>query len=99
MSLPVVIVQSRRKALGYQQITTVNAAVTLASRNAVFAIIQAETKDVRWRDDGVAPTALVGMILPAGGTLVYDGALDAIQFIETAASAKLNITYFGKDEI
>ena len=97
MSLPVVIVQSRRKALGYEQVTALSAAVHLASRGAALALIQAETKDVRWRDDGVAPTATVGMLLAAGASFVYDGDLDAVQFIETAASAKLNINYLGAE--
>jgi len=97
MSIPVVIAQTRRKTLGYQQITDLSSAVKLASRGAIMALIQAETKDVRWRDDGVAPNATVGMLLAANSTFIYDGALSAIQFIETAGSAKLNITYFGND--
>jgi len=49
---------------------------------------------VRWRDDGTAPTASVGMPLPAGTILSYDGDLSRIRFIETAASAALNISYY-----
>jgi hypothetical protein len=35
------------------------------------------------------------MPLAAGVTLQYDGDLSQIQFIEQAASAKLNVTYYS----
>ena len=91
-------------ALGYQQITSLSAAtnLTVPTRNPVsgmqqqptMAIIIAQTQAVRWRDDGVAPTATVGMPLPVGVPLVYDGPLQNIQFIEQTASAALNISYY-----
>lgn len=89
--------------LGYQQITSLSAASgltvpTLAPdgsfQKPTFALIVAETQGVRWRDDGTAPTASVGMPLAAGVPLQYDGDLNKIQFIEQAASAKLNISYY-----
>ena len=49
----------------------------------------------RWRDDGVAPTASVGMPLAVGVTLQYDGDINQIQFIEQTSGAKLNITYYS----
>lgn len=89
------------QCLGYQQITNVSSAVglTVPSNNAnngdaTYAIIQATAQAVRWRDDGTAPTSTVGMVIPAGGELRYDGNLTAIQFIESAASAQLNISYY-----
>jgi hypothetical protein len=48
---------------------------------------------VRYRWDGVDPTAAVGMRLTPGDTLDYDGPLSAIKFIQEAASAKLNVHY------
>lgn len=86
---------------GYQQITSLAAATNLTVPSvpldgvATYAIIQAEAQAVRWRDDGVDPTATVGMVIPAGGELRYDGDLKAIRFIESAASAKLNISYYS----
>jgi hypothetical protein len=89
--------------LGYQQITSLSAAsgLTVPTRapdgsfqKPTFALIVAETQGVRWRDDGTAPTASVGMPLAAGVPLQYDGDLNKIQFIEQAASAKLNISYY-----
>ena len=90
--------------LGYQQITSLSSAtgLTVPKRDAtglntqpVIALITAETQGVRWRDDGVDPTASVGMPLAAGVTLQYDGDLNKIKFIEQTASAKLNISYYS----
>jgi hypothetical protein len=89
--------------MGYQQISDLSSAVGLtvptstplgASTKANFALIVAETQNVRWRDDGTSPTASVGMLLVAGVPLQYDGDLSKIKFIETTASAKLNISYY-----
>lgn len=89
--------------LGYQQITDLSASIGLTlpatdptglSCTPAFALIIAETQGVRWRDDGVAPTASVGMPLAVGIPLQYDGDLSKIRFIEQAASAKLNISYY-----
>ena len=89
--------------LGYQQITSLSSATKLTlpttdptglSCTPAFALIVAETQGVRWRDDGVAPTASVGMPLAAGIPLQYDGDLSKIQFIQQSASAKLNISYY-----
>ena len=91
------------KSVGYGQITSLSGAVTLASvaggipRGAQSALIQAETQNIRWRDDGPAPTSTVGMVLTAGDSLLYDFPLTVIKFIEVTASAKLNITFYGVD--
>lgn len=81
--------------LGYEQITDLSSASTLTvPAGATVALLNPETKSVRWRDDGTAPTASVGMVLHAGDTFIYTGDLSAIQLIETAASAELNISYY-----
>jgi hypothetical protein len=90
--------------MGYQQISTLSSAqsLTVPETNPVtglkvmptIALITPETNGVRWRDDGVAPTASVGMPLAAGVSLQYDGDLKKIQFIEQTASAKINISYY-----
>ena len=90
--------------MGYQQLATVSSATGLtvptrtpngSSTKANFALIVAETQNVRWRDDGVAPTAAVGMPLAAGNTLQYDGDLTKIQFIQNGGTAELNVTYYA----
>jgi hypothetical protein len=90
--------------LGYQQITSLSASTGLTVPNRdlnglnqkpVIALITPEGQAVRWRDDGIAPTASVGMPLSVGVTLQYDGDLTQIKFIEQTASAKINITYYA----
>lgn len=90
--------------LGYQQITSLSSAQGLTVPSVdpatglnvtpTFALITPETQGVRWRDDGTAPTASIGMPLAAGVTLQYDGDLKKIRFIEQSGSAKLNISYY-----
>jgi predicted hotdog family 3-hydroxylacyl-ACP dehydratase len=89
------------RPLGYKQITGLNIMRMLTEGGAIpsdarFALLQAETQSIRWRDDLVDPTASVGMILTAGDPpFLYDGNLGAIEFIEVSASAKLNVTFYG----
>lgn len=89
---------------GYQQITSLSSAQSLTvptkdirglAGTPTIAIITPLTQSVRWRDDGTAPTASVGMPLSAGSSLVYDGDLTRIKFIEQTASAELNISYYS----
>lgn len=89
--------------LGYQQIVGLAAstALTVPTRDInglvsspTVAIIVPETQGVRWRDDGVAPSATVGMPLAVGATLMYDGDLTKIRFFQQAATATLNVSYY-----
>jgi len=81
---------------GYQQLTSLATATVLAvPAGARFALIQAEDQNVRWRDDGTAPTATVGVQLAAGADLFFTGDLSALRFIEETTSAKLNVSYYG----
>jgi hypothetical protein len=90
--------------LGYQQITSLSTAASLTVPSVdqfgnkiqpTLALIVCESQNVRWRDDGTAPTSTVGMPLSVGTALQYDGDLTRIQFIEQASSAKLNISYYA----
>jgi hypothetical protein len=88
--------KSTTVCLGYQQITSLSASTGLTvPSGATLAVIVPESYAVRWRDDGVAPTGSVGMPLAIGTTLSYDGNLQNIRFIEQAASAKLNVSYYA----
>jgi hypothetical protein len=93
-------------SLGYSQLAagSMNAAAKRLADGTAGAIpggtrvvlFQAEAQAVRWRDDNVAPTASVGMLLPAGQSLWYDYArFDRLQFFAAAAGAALNVTYYG----
>jgi hypothetical protein len=91
--------------LGYQQITVLSASVGLTLPTvdrggklvtAKYALLRCETQNVRFRDDGTAPTAGVGMLLiTTDAPFRYDGDLTAIRFIEATASAKLNVCYYA----
>lgn len=85
------------RALGYQQITNLAAATALTvPAGTSLAKIIPETQAVRWRDDGTDPTTTVGNPLAVGVELQYTaGQLTVLRFIEQAASAKLNIEYWG----
>lgn len=88
--------KSTTVCLGYQQISTLTASTALTPpAGATMAVIIPESQGVRWRDDGIDPTAAIGMIVPVLTTLVYDGDLKAIRFIEQVASAKLNVSYYA----
>lgn len=84
---------------GYSQIVQLAGPKDLAAADAIpdganYAVIIAEGADVRWRDDGTNPTASVGMPLPNGGVLEYDGKLSALKFIQVSAGAKINVSYY-----
>lgn len=82
-------------ALGYQQLTslTTTTALTVPS-GATFAVISVEGQGVRYRDDGVAPTATVGQPIAAQTSIQYSGTLSALQFIQQAASATVDVLYY-----
>jgi len=83
-------------ALGCQQITSLASAAPFASvpTGAKLAVVTPEVQPVRYRDDGTAPTASVGPLLYPGLVWSYSGALSAIQFIQTAASATLDVCFY-----
>ena len=82
--------------MGYQQISAFSTLQSLTiPPGATVALIRTETNNIRWRDDGVAPTAAIGMLLmPADAYLLYAGTLSALQFIPVTGSATLDIAYY-----
>ena len=83
--------------LGYQQITSLSSATSLTvPTGATWAIVECDSvaaQGVRWRDDGTAPTATVGMELLPGASFSPSN-ITAVEFIQVAASAKLNVSYY-----
>jgi hypothetical protein len=85
--------------LGFQQITPVPSGtfltVPLAARIAEICV---ETNQVRYRDDGTAPTTAAG--IPVTGTSTtpfcfqYSGNLTTIQFIQVTSPATLDVSYY-----
>lgn len=88
-------------ATGYQQISDLSSAVTLTVPPGTdFCIIVAETQAVRWRDDDVAPTNSTGQPLLANVPMKYTSKqIRKLQFIEQKPSAKLNVTYYGHNQL
>lgn len=89
----------RYAPVGYVQLTSLAAAANItipagADQRAMCALVQAESQNVRWRDDGTNPTASVGSRLLAGADMWYEGNLNALRFIEETASAKVNVTLY-----
>lgn len=87
------------QALGYTQITNLSAAVGPGTipEGTETVLIQPQTQNVRYRDDGTDPTAAIGMILVA--LTVYEFSIAQIsrmRFIEATASAALNLSFYGK---
>jgi len=63
--------------------------------SATMAYLQAETADVRWRDDGGAPTASIGNIAVHGiPGVLYSGTLSQIQFIALSGSPLLDVAFY-----
>lgn len=85
------------RSLGYQRITGLAAAQALnIPAGCCLILVTPDTQAVRWRDDGTDPTAAVGYPLAAGVELQYGaGQMAALRFIEQAASAVLNVQYYG----
>lgn len=92
------------KSLGYFKTAAVDASATLASlvggtipQGTVRILVTPEVQAVRWRDDGVAPTASSGYPLAAGAELDYTamGAAPNLRFISVVAGALLNIQLYG----
>ncbi|HDR8930420.1 TPA: hypothetical protein QDA84_000413 [Burkholderia vietnamiensis] len=82
--------------VGYQQITNLTSAAALTPPvGARIASIQAEGGTLRYRDDGTAPTASVGMIISANGGVDYNGNLSAIKLIAATSGAIANVSYYA----
>ncbi len=97
------VIPGNKYPVGYMQLTalgtTAKSIATATGGGAVpddtySAIIQAEAQDVRYRDDGVAPTALVGMILKVGVPIEYTGNLLALKFFEVTSGGIINISFY-----
>lgn len=61
-----------------------------------LAVVIPEAQPVRYRDDGPAPQAAVGMLLAVGARLDLTGeSVGLAQFIESASGATLNVSFYG----
>lgn len=80
---------------GYQQIASFSTAQTLTvPANATLALISVAGNAIRYRDDGTAPTASVGMPVAVSQAFTYSANLAAISIIPQTGSATLDILYY-----
>lgn len=86
------------RTISSQSITNISTSTALTvPAQAVSALITALTKNVSFRTDGQAPTAGVGHLLSAGGSVeIFGDDLTTARFIQTEATATLFVTYFGE---
>lgn len=88
------------QALGCAQLTSLSSATSLSSvpggipTGAGLAALTIEGQTVRMRDDGTAPTASVGLLLPVGGPWPYQGALAKVQFIQSGGPATIDVCFY-----
>ena len=93
------IIAGQVTSLGYCQLTSVSAATPISTcpipSNATFVNVIIEGQTVRYRTDGVNPTASVGMLLDIGADKVFSvTALKNIKFIETAPTATVDLEFY-----
>lgn len=96
------------KVIGFQQFTSNALSAALAcstallkdaqgqTANAAWFSVRGSTGAIRFRDDGTAPTAAVGMHIPVGlAPFFYQGDLQKLLFIAdaVAGNAEVNVTY------
>jgi hypothetical protein len=77
--------------------TTSSASVTAGGipPGATMAFLQAEVADVRYRDDGGAPTTAIGNLVVHGiPGIFYAGTLSQIQFIGASGSPLLDVAFY-----
>lgn len=87
-----------KDALGYTQVTNLTAAVGVGTipAGAETVLLQCTGQNVRYRDDGTDPTTTIGMVLVANTIYEFTVAQIArMKLIETAATAVLNISFYG----
>jgi hypothetical protein len=83
--------------IGQYALTVATATNLTPPTGATIAQICVETAPVRYRDDGIAPTASVGIPLAAGWCGPYAGPLSAIQFIAQSGSPTIDVSYYYSD--
>jgi hypothetical protein len=95
-AIPVWIAGLRAAPAGYEQIASLATATGLTvPTGATMAVIRASGANVRYRDDGTAPTADLGMpLLTTDPPLLYASALAALSFIQETDSAVLDVLYY-----
>lgn len=96
------------QSLGYAQSAAVDASTLISSltfgtaaaaglpSGTLLLLIQPQVQAIRWRDDGIAPTATVGYPLAVGAELRYTGnGRNQLRVISQTAGAIVNVVAYG----
>lgn len=89
----------RRVPCGYWQAAvttlTVVAVPAACGQAPQLAVIKAEAQALRYRDDGVAPTATVGQpVATTDAPIYYEGTITALQFIAQTSGGIVDILFY-----
>lgn len=84
-------------AKGYEQLTSLAAATPLTiPPGTISIVVTCEVAVVRFRDDGVDPTASVGFPLAIGAVYTFTVAqASQLRFIQSGLGGILNVCYYG----
>jgi hypothetical protein len=85
---------SLAQPLGYVQITLSALSGLNPPAQSTMALISCSVASIRWRDDGVNPTASVGMPMNPGQEFQYSGDMNAIKFIAQSGTPVLDISFY-----
>jgi hypothetical protein len=88
--------------LGIGQLTLTSTAALLSTvaggipNGARLAVLTVETNDLRWRDDGTAPTTAIGMLIVHGSWPPYEyhGDLTKLQLIAVSGSPVVDVAFY-----
>lgn len=94
------------KSLGYAQSGAVDAATLISSltfgagpagipAGTQMLLLQPQAQAIRWRDDGIDPTAAIGYPIAVGAELRYTGQFARLKVISQVAGAIVNCLAYG----
>lgn len=83
-------------SIAYRQLTSITSATALPTIEGAQAVeVVCTGQAVRWRDDGVDPSASVGNPLAVDTPRLFELPRNDLKFIQASASAVLNLNYLG----
>ena len=87
------------RPLRYNQVAVSSTAVTLGTMPTTatrIAIVMVEVNPIRFRDDGVDPTASVGtLVQPDNAIIICGPAITAFKAIRTGSDASISVALYG----
>jgi hypothetical protein len=83
-----------RRVLGFRQITGLSSAKGCPLANGSAVMFRPMAQAIRYRLDGVAPTASIGMHVAVGECVWFVGDLTKLSFIEVTSGATIDLHVF-----